>query len=125
MTDHDLRQIVEKLQYQVSILGQTVDYESYPVQSLIMGMNWGPGDIDKAHDIFEDWDKRLEDGETMNSGAFEAAFDEALGVGYQGLKSIVVAFWENGQWTNVCEAYVDSFGNAPAVEYHRIMRRER
>lgn len=125
MTDQDIRQIVEKLQYQVSILGQAIDYDSFPIQSLIMGMNWGPGDIDKAHDIFEDWDKRLENGESMNTSAFESAFEQALGVTYQGLKPIIVAFWENGQWTNVCEAYVDSFGKTPSVEYHRIARRER
>lgn len=53
----------------------------------------------------------------MNSGSFEHGFQESLGVNYQGLKSIVLAFYRNSQWTNVCEAYVDSFGKTPSVEF--------
>jgi hypothetical protein len=125
MTNDEMMEVIQKLLYQVSILGQTIDYEKYPVESLIMGMNWGREDLDKAHDIFERWDNRLEKGEKISSGEFEADFQRELNISYQGLKSIVLAFYRNSQWTNVCEAYVDSFGKSPSVEYHSIMRREK
>lgn len=125
MTNEEMTEVIEKLLYHVSILGQTIDYEKHPVKSLILGMNWSQEDLDKAHDIFERWDNRLENGEKISSGEFEADFQRELGISYQGLKSIILAFYRNSQWTNVCEAYVDSFGKSPAVEYHSIMRRER
>ncbi len=61
----------------------------------------------------------------MQSFEFEKDFDDELGVSYQGLKSIISAFYRNGQWTNVCEAYVDSMGDSPPIEYRAIQRRER
>ena len=125
MTMAEMAEIIEKLAYHVSLLGETIDYEKHPVEALILSMNWGRADIDKAHDIFEQWDKRLEQGGAMSTSKFESDFNRELGISYQGLKSIILAFYRNHQWTNVCEAYVDAFGTSPAVEYHSIMRRER
>lgn len=125
MIDDDLKGIIGKLRYQVSVLGQTIDYDRYPVESLILSMDWGPGEIDKAHDIFERWEARINAGNKINKYEFEQEFESTLGLTYQGLKSVVIAFWENSQWTSVIEAYVETFGNAPPVEYHRIARRER
>ncbi|SEN55092.1 hypothetical protein SAMN04488077_12026 [Roseovarius tolerans] len=125
MTEVEIIQAIEKLRYHVRILGESIDYDKHPVEALILGNDWGPKDLDQAHDIFEGWDKRLEKGEEMNSGSFEHAFKERLGVSYQGLKSIILAFYSNDQWTNVCEAYVDSFGKNPSVEFAMIARRER
>jgi hypothetical protein len=125
MSDEDIIKRLDRLEYQVSILGQAIDYDRFPIEALIMSMGWDRGDIDKVHDVFERWDSRLEKGESINHFEFEKDFEKAVGVTYQGLKSVLTAFWENHQWTNVCEAYVDSFDGSPAVEYHRIMRRER
>lgn len=125
MTELEIIQALEKLSYQVSIVSETIDYEKHPVEALILSKNWGPEEIEKVHDIFERWDSRLEQGDEMKSGSFEQEFKDALGIGYQGLKSIILAFYRNGQWTSVCEAYVDSFGDSPSLEFHGIMRRER
>jgi len=125
MTNEEVETTLKKLSYQVSILGQTVDYERHPVEALILEKDWGSEELDKAHDIFENWEKRLESGENMDSAMFEQDFRRELGVTYQGVKPIILAFYKNGQWTNVCEAFVDSFGPSPALEYHSIMRRER
>lgn len=125
MTMAEMEEIIEKLVYHVSLLGETIDYEKHPVEALILSMNWGRADIEKAHDIFERWDKRLENGEAMSTTEFELDFNRELGISYRGLKSVILAFYKNYQWTNVCEAYVDAFGTSPSVEYHSIMRRER
>lgn len=125
MTMAEMAEIIEKLVYHVSLLGQTIDYEKHPVEALILSMDWSRADIDKAHDIFERWDKRLEKGGAMSTSEFESDFNRELGISYQGLKSVILAFYRNHQWTNVCEAYVDAFGTSPSVEYHSIMRRER
>ena len=125
MTNEDIIKSIEKLTYHVSLLGEIIDYKQYPVEALILSKNWGPEDLNKAHDIFEKWDNILKDGGDMNTYSFEGDFMNELGISYQGLKSVILAFYRNHQWTNVCEAYVDAFGPAPAMEYHSIMRRER
>lgn len=125
MNEESLTLQIEKLKYHVRLLADTVNYEEYPVEALVLQKDWSYEDLNRAHDIFEKWEKKLDQDEPMNQYQFEADFDEALGVNYQGLKSIVRAFYRNGQWVTVCEAYVDSMGAAPPIEYHSIMRRER
>ena len=125
MTMAEMTEIIEKLVYQVKQLGTTIDYEKHPVEALILSNNWGPADLDKAHDIFERWDERLEKGEAMNTSEFEGEFNRELNISYQGLKSVILAFYKNHQWTNVCEAYVDAFGATPSSEYRSIARRVR
>jgi len=125
LTYEEMAEIIRKLAYHVSLLGETIDYEKHPVEALILSMDWDRADLDKAHDIFERWDRRLESGEEMSSSEFEGDFKSDLGITYQGLKSVILAFYKNHQWTNVCEAYVDSFGSTPSLEYHSIMQRER
>lgn len=125
MNDREIIECISKLKYQVETLGLTIDHQKYPVEALILSKNWGPTDLEKAHDVFEKWDKKLENGDEMKSGLFESDFQDALGVSYQGLKSIVLAFYRNSQWTNVCEAYVDSFDGKPSIEFFEISRRER
>lgn len=125
MTNDEMVEIIEKLVYHVSLLADAVDYEKHPIESLILSKNWSEADVEKAHDIFERWDHRLENGGTMSTGEFESDFQRELGISYQGLKPIILAFYNNHQWTNVCEAYVDAFGTTPSMEFHSIMRRER
>lgn len=125
MTIAEMAEIIEKLVYHVSLLGETIDYEKHPVEALILSQNWGRADIEKAHDIFERWDRRLEESGAMSTSEFESDFRRELKISHQGLKSVILAFYRNHQWTNVCEAYVDAFGTSPSVEYRSIMRRER
>ena len=59
----NIEQIVEelsKLKYKVNIIGNAIDYQAYPIEALILEMDWGEGDIDRAHDIFEEYDNKLE-----------------------------------------------------------------
>jgi hypothetical protein len=116
---------VEKLQYHVSILKDTVNFDDFPVEYLILSKDWTRDQLDKAHDIFERWDEKLRLGEKMSYSAFEHEFHDELGVSYQGLKSVIRAFYKNGQWTDVCEAFVDDMGPHPSVEYHFIRDRKR
>ncbi|CAA2137034.1 hypothetical protein [Methylobacterium bullatum] len=124
MDPSEVERAIKKLQYQVKTLGEAIDYKNHPIEALIMQMDWGEGDIDRVHDVFEKWDKILKSGTKMSSGAFEREFS-TMGINYQTLKSVILSLYRNGQWTSVCEAYVDSFGDAPSMEYHGIMRRER
>ena len=81
--------------------------------------------MNAAHDIFEKWDGKLSQGEAMSHTAFERDFKKELGLNYQGLKSVLLAFYRNDQWLDVCEAYVDSLAPNTPIELMPIARRER
>ncbi|WP_137983357.1 hypothetical protein [Pseudomonas viridiflava] len=123
MNIHEILKDIEKLKYQVSILGETISNETHPVEALIFSMNWGVGDIDRAHDIFEKYDKKLEEGKSINWNEFEIELKDEFSIGYQTVKNIVLAFYDNHQWTDVCHGYALSFEPTTPVEFHRITRR--
>lgn len=125
MTNEEIEKILEKMKFQIATIGQAIDFDRHPVESLIISMDWGQKEINLAHDVFEKWDKKLEAGEDISSYEFEADFSESLGLNYQRVKPVILSFYRNGQWTNVCEAYVDSFDGKASIEYREIMNRPR
>lgn len=116
---------LEKIKYQLRTLAKTVDYDAHPVEALILSMDWSEGDINRAHDIFEKYDKKLGDGEEVSWHVFECELKDEFQIGYQTVKSIVLAFYKNHQWTNVCHGYAMSFEPSTPVEFHQITRREK
>lgn len=121
----NLEQIAEeitKLKYQVRVLGETIDYQAHPVEALILSMDWSEGDIDRAHDIFEKYDNKLQEKEPVIWAEFEKELRNEFNIGYQTVKSIVLAFYKNHQWTNVCYEYAMSLEPTTPVEFHQITR---
>jgi hypothetical protein len=123
MNLEDLAKDVHKIRYQIEILSECVDYERYPVQSLILMMNWDESQINKAHDIFEEYDKLLRENNKVNWSDFESKLRNEFTINYQTVKSIILAFYRNHQWTEVCHGYAMSFEPSTPVEFHCITRR--
>ncbi|EHU4959511.1 hypothetical protein [Vibrio diabolicus] len=123
MTLEELSAVVEKLQYHVSILSDCVDYERYPVERLILSMNWDDAQLNRAHDIFQKYDELLANEEDVNWMAFEHELRDEFNIGYQTVKHIVLAFFNNHQWVEVCHGYAMSFEPTTPVEFHQITRR--
>ncbi|OCF82151.1 hypothetical protein AS299_02570 [Citrobacter freundii] len=122
----NIEEIIERLQkveYQISILSECLDYDRYPVQSLILSMNWDSKQLNKAHDIFQKYDEKLDKNEDINWHAFEHELEEEFSIGYQTVKSIVLAFYNNHQWIDVCYGYAKSFEPNTPIEFHSITRR--
>lgn len=118
MTDSIQKQL-DKLKYQLHLLGEAVDHREYPIPSLVLSLDWDDEDLNKAHDIFEQYDNKMEDGKEVNWRAFEMELRDTFGIGYQTVKTIILAFFDNGQWENVCTAYAKAY---ECVEFHRITR---
>ena len=55
----------------------------------------------------------------MNSSV---SLKNVFNINYQTVKSIVLAFWRNHQWTNVCYGYAMSFEPTIPIEFHQIIR---
>jgi hypothetical protein len=111
---------IEKLEYQISLLISTVDSEKYPVESMILYLNWNDKDLNKAHDIFEKYDNKLENKEeNINWTAFENELQKTFDIGYQTVKTIITSFYKNRQWSAVCYYYAK---NHECMEFHSLIR---
>lgn len=115
----DIENEIKKLKFHISLIGETLDYRNNPIPALIIEMDWGEADLNSAHDIFEKYDNMLEAKEEVNWRAFEMELREKFEIGYQTVKSIVLSFYRNHQWTEVCTLYARS---AECVEFHEITR---
>lgn len=115
----DIKEEISKLKFHISLIGETLDYRTNPIPALVIQMNWNESDLDAAHDIFEKYDNMLEAKEEINWRAFEMELRDKFGIGYQTVKSIILAFYRNHQWTNVCTLYARS---AECIEFHEITR---
>ena len=115
----DIENEIKKLKFHISLIGETLDYRNNPIPALVIQMDWNENDLDAAHDIFEKYDNMLEAKEEVNWRAFEIELREKFGIGYQTVKSIVLAFYRNHQWTEVCTLYARS---CECVEFHEITR---
>lgn len=125
MTNDGMKELIEKIQFQINTIGEMIDHKKYPLIGLIISMGWGRQDLNNANDIFENWSKKLENGEALERNEFEKNFSDSLGIDYQDLKLVILSFYRDNQWTNVCEAYVDSFLVNTPIEYSDIMNRLR
>ena len=111
---------IEKLKYHVRLLSESLPIDDESYARLAIERDWGPTDIDRAHDVFKKYDVLLSDGSTLNSSEFEHELCEAFGIGYQEVKGIILTFWHNEQWQNVCREYAMQ---KQCVEFHKILGR--
>jgi hypothetical protein len=110
---------IDKIKFHIRLLSEAIDFREHPIASLVISNDWTDADLDAAHDIFEKFDKKLEQKEDINWYGFEREFKDRFAIGYQGLKSVVLAFFWNGQWTSVCQAYAQEH---QCVEFSEIIR---
>jgi len=113
----NLEQEIEKLKFQIRIIGETIDYDKYPLNDLIISFDWSNKDLNNAHDIFEEYSNILDESNKFDSPEFEHKLRDKFSIGYQEVKSIINAFYKNGQWTSVCMIY--ALENM-VVEFHNI-----
>jgi len=102
-----LQNQIDKIKYQLKTIGVTIDNKQYPIESLVIQLDWDENDLTLANDIFEKYDKMLEAYEDVNWTEFEFNFRDQFGIGYQTVKSIILAFYRNLQWRDVCKGYAE------------------
>ncbi len=123
MTIEEIMADLEKLKYHVRVLADTVDYSQYPIESLILSLDWDESQIERAHDIFEKYDDFLKNNTPIKWNAFERELTTEFNINYQTVKSIILAFFKNDQWVEVCRGYAMSFEPSTPVEFHSITRK--
>ncbi|WP_447078881.1 hypothetical protein [Shewanella algae] len=101
----DFQSQIDKLKFQMSLVGESLNSNKHPIATLVIAMDWDEDALSTAHDIFEECDGIIESGREPNWAEFEMNFNDQLGVGYQRFKMIILAFYRNDQWIQVCEKY--------------------
>lgn len=110
---------IEKIKYHIKMIAESIDSREHPIASLVISMDWDGDDLNRAHDVFEKYDNMLENKDEVNWTQFEMELKETFGIGYQTVKSIILAFYRNHQWTEVCKLYAYSH---MCAEFHEIKR---
>ena len=110
---------IDKIKFHIQMIAESIDSREYPIASLVISMDWDGDDLNRAHDVFEKYDNMLENKEEVNWTRFEMELRETFGIGYQTVKSIILAFYRNHQWTEVCTLYANSH---MCMEFHEIAR---
>ncbi|RZM89780.1 MULTISPECIES: hypothetical protein [unclassified Escherichia] len=113
---------IEKIKYHISILGDIIDYHNHPVESLTISMDWNERNINRTHDIFEKYDEKLSNNEKLKWYEFENDLKDELDIEYQMVKQVILAFYKNHQWRDVCYQYALSFGPNIPAEFYQIIR---
>lgn len=115
----DLIKRITKLEFQMRLVGESISSEDSPIAALVISLNWGERELNIAHDIFEKYNREIENANSPNWAAFEHDFKEQLGIGYQSLKIVVLNFYRNFQWTEVCTQYAKEHN---CIEFHSITK---
>lgn len=115
----DIENEIEKIKFHINLIGETFDSTNNPIPALVIQMNWNASDLDSAHDVFEKYNNMLEAKEDVDWCDFEHELRDKFGIGYQTVKSIILAFFRNHQWTEVCTLYARAY---KCSEFHEITR---
>jgi hypothetical protein len=114
---------LEKIKYHVRMLAEALDYEEFPIPHLAIELDWSEAQLNKAHDIFEKYDRLLEEKKNPTWRELENDLKTEFDIGYQAVKSIVNAFHANGQWGNVCYWFAKAQEPTCPIELKHIVER--
>lgn len=66
---------------------------------------WDDKTIDSIRSIFENYSLKIVNGEEISWTSFEMELRGKFNIGYQAVKSIVLAFYRNKEYIDVCRGY--------------------
>lgn len=108
---------IKKIKYHISLIQEALDHRQFPIANLVISLDWDDNDLNSVHDIFEEYDNKLEKKEEINWTEFEIKLKREFGIGYQEVKIIILAFYDNGQWIEICKGYARTHD---VMEFKRI-----
>lgn len=112
---------INKIKFHIRMIGEAIDYQSNPIATLIIDLDWNEKDLDEAHDIFEKYNNMLNKKEEVCWTTFEHELSDRFKIGYQEVKRIILAFYRNHQWGQVCIGYAYA---KECAEFHEITKRD-
>ena len=68
-------------------------------------MGWTEDTVNSIHSVFNDYSEKLTKGEEVSWNAFEHELRDRHTIGYQIVKQIVLEFYRNDEYLDVCRGY--------------------
>lgn len=118
---NEIEKQIEKIKFQLKSISDTLDFKKYPIEYLVINLNWDENDLKIANDIFEEYDNKLQASEDINWTEFELKIRNQFEISYQTVKIIILAFYGNHQWVDVCKGYADCHDVSEFREINRSM----
>ncbi len=101
----DIQLEIEKMKFHISELIGAVDYKSYPITHLVISFNLSEADLDNLHNLFDKYDKILSENPKQDISSIKSEFESMFNLGYQDFKHVILAFYRDEKWINVCQCY--------------------
>lgn len=111
------------LEEKVDLLISVVLHED-KISKIALSYGWNKEKVHKIYDIMDKYDQKIFNKENFTFGNIENDF-KLIGLNYQVLKSILIAFYDNEQYIEVIKIYLktnyEAMGNISS-EYNRIYK---
>ncbi|MCB9763907.1 MAG: hypothetical protein H6739_29320 [Alphaproteobacteria bacterium] len=106
-----------KLQWQIQRLADVLPKDTAPVTKLAIQLGWGEEELNLCEETFDQFQHKF-DNEGSISG-FEKSLKDRMGISYQTVKKIVLAFIAEGMYEDVCIEYAKQ---NDTLEMKRLLR---
>lgn len=107
MSSTDLQRLhyQKRIRFQLKTLAETIDEYKFPIEKLILRLDWDQQDLAWTENHFKTFDELLKNNLPLNWAAFEQGLVNHFGIGYDTVEEIVLAYSRTGRWSSVCAAY--------------------
>ena len=122
----NIESTITKLEFHIRLLAEALNTQEHPIPGLVIEFDWDERQLEKAHDVFEKYDEQLNnDGNSPLCNDLEKELKQEFQISYQSVKSIVNAFYNNGQWQNVCYWFAKGQPPCTSMEMEHILNHRR
>ena len=84
-------------------------------------MDWGDKEENAIGEIFSKYSEKISNGEKISWAAFEHELRDTLTIGYQIVKQIVLSFYRNNEYLDVCKGYA---AQHDVIEFKEINKKQ-
>ena len=100
----DPQREIEKMRFQIRELCRCIDTSS--MLAMIIEFDWGQEELQHAENIFRKYEPLSRNSDSNDwASRLRAEFESEFGIGHQGMKIVIQAFFPNSLWRNICIRY--------------------
>ncbi len=103
----ELKNELLKIKYHIKLLSKTIDKEEYPIEAMIVDMNWNENQFQACNKIFEKYDSLVTKNGEANSQNFEFELRDQFGIEKVKIRKVVKAFYKKDMWVGICFRYAE------------------
>ncbi|MCV6608682.1 MAG: hypothetical protein OIF32_10745 [Campylobacterales bacterium] len=103
----ELKNELLKIKYHIRLLNKSIDREEYPLEALIVDMNWTENQFKACNKIFQKYDALVTKNGEVNSENFEFELKDQFDISKEKIRMVVNAFYKKDMWVGICFRYAE------------------